>query len=84
MATAGFLEPEIEAVDFTMRYADVDDWWVAQTQMSTRTADADKATGLRHAQRRPRRAGGSRDSPFTQPDDSLIIPARTWVATATA
>ena len=42
METAGFIEPQIEAVDFQIHYDDVDDWWVAQTQMSTRTGDADK------------------------------------------
>jgi SAM-dependent methyltransferase len=83
MATAGFIEPQIEAVDFTMRYADVDDWWVAQTQMSTRTADADK--GMDFATRSDVLAELEEAAmPFTQPDDSLIIPARTWVATATA
>jgi SAM-dependent methyltransferase len=83
MATAGFLEPEIEAVDFTMRYADVDDWWVAQTQMSTRTADADKT--LDFATRSDVLAELEEAAkPFTQPDDSLIIPARTWIASATA
>jgi SAM-dependent methyltransferase len=83
MATAGFLEPEIEAVDFTMRYADVDDWWVAQTQMSTRTADADKQ--LDFATRSDVLADlEAAAQPFTQPDDSLIIPARTWIASATA
>ena len=83
MATAGFIEPVIEAVDFTMRYADVDDWWVAQTQMSTRTADADKA--LDFATRSDVLAELEEAAkPFTQPDDSLIIPARTWIASATA
>ena len=41
MANAGFVEPEVEAVEFTMHYADVDDWWVARTLMSTRMGDAD-------------------------------------------
>ena len=26
MATAGFVEPEVEAVDFAIHYDDVDDW----------------------------------------------------------
>jgi len=83
MATAGFLEPEIEAVDFAMRYDDVDDWWVAQTQTSTRTGDADKQMDF--ATRSDVLAElEAAAAPFTQPDDSLIIPARTWVATATA
>lgn len=83
MATAGFIEPEIEAVEFAMRYDDVDDWWVAQTQMSTRTGDADAQ--LDFATRSDVLAELEEAAkPFTQPDDSLIIPARTWVATATA
>lgn len=83
MATAGFIEPIIDVVDFTMRYEDVDDWWVAQTQMSTRTADADKQMDF--ATRSDVLAElEAAAKPFTQPDDSLIIPARTWVATATA
>jgi hypothetical protein len=83
METAGFIEPEIEAVDFQIHYDDVDDWWVAQTQMSTRTGDADRAMDF--ATRSDVLADLERAAePFTQPDDSLIIPARTWVATATA
>ena len=82
MATAGFLEPQIEAVDFSMRYEDVDDWWVAQTKLSTRTADAD--AGLDFATRSDVLAElEEAAAPFTQPDDSLVIPARTWVASAT-
>ena len=75
--------PQIEAVDFQIHYDDVDDWWVAQTQMSARTGDADKADGLRDEKRRPGRPGDGRRA-LLQPDDRLMIPARTWVATATA
>jgi ubiquinone/menaquinone biosynthesis C-methylase UbiE len=83
MEMAGFVVPEIEAVDFAVHYDDVDDWWVAQTQMSTRTGDADKQMDF--ATRSDVLADLEKAAePFTQPDDSLIIPARTWVATATA
>jgi SAM-dependent methyltransferase len=83
METAGFIQPEIEAVDFQIHYDDVDDWWVAQTQMSTRTGDADRQMDF--ATRSDVLADLERAAePFTQPDDSLVIPARTWVATATA
>ncbi|MBE2315038.1 methyltransferase domain-containing protein [Solirubrobacter sp. CPCC 204708] len=83
MATAGFLEPKVEAVNFVMRYEDVDDWWVAQTQMSTRTGDADAQ--LDFATRSDVLAELEEAAqPFTQPDDRLEIPARTWIATATA
>jgi ubiquinone/menaquinone biosynthesis C-methylase UbiE len=83
METAGFIQPEIEAVDFQIHYEDVDDWWVAQTQMSTRTGDADRQMDF--ATRSDVLADLERAAePFTQPDDTLVIPARTWVATATA
>jgi SAM-dependent methyltransferase len=83
LETAGFIQPEIEAVDFQIHYDDVDDWWVAQTQMSTRTGDADRQMDF--ATRSDVLADLERAAePFTQPDDSLVIPARTWVATATA
>jgi SAM-dependent methyltransferase len=83
MEAAGFIEPEIAAVDFILNYEDVDEWWVAQTQMSTRTGDADRA--MDYATRSDVLADLERASePFLQPDDSLRIPARTWVASATA
>jgi SAM-dependent methyltransferase len=83
MATAGFIEPEITAVDFIVNYASIDDWWVAQTQMSTATGDADRAMDF--ATRSDVLAElEEAATPFLQPDDSLRIPARTWVATATA
>lgn len=83
LEAAGFVQPEVEAVDFTLRYDDVDDWWVSLTQMSTATGDADKRMDF--ATRSDVLADLERaGQPFTQPDDSLIIPARTWVASASA
>jgi SAM-dependent methyltransferase len=83
MEAAGFVEPEVIAVDFTIPYDDVDDWWVAQTNMSVGTAEADAR--LDFATRSDVLADLERAAePFLQPDDSLRIPARTWVATATA
>jgi SAM-dependent methyltransferase len=83
MAAAGFIDPEIDAVEFTIHYASVDDWWVVQTQISTRTGDADKRMDF--ATRSDVLAElEAAAQPFLQPDDSLEIPARTWVAAATA
>jgi SAM-dependent methyltransferase len=83
LGAAGFVEFEIEAVDFVMRYDDVDDWWVAVTQTSTRTGDADRQMDF--ATRSDVLAELEEASkPFEQPDDRLEIPARTWIATATA
>jgi SAM-dependent methyltransferase len=83
MEAAGFIEPEIRAVEFVIPYDDVDDWWVAQTHMSVGTALADER--LDFATRSDVLADLERAAePFLQPDDSLRIPAKTWVATATA
>ena len=83
MKAAGFVEPEIEDVSFTLHYDSIDDWWVAQTQMSTGVGDADRA--MDYATRSDVLADLERAAePFLQPDDSLLIPARTWVAAATA
>jgi SAM-dependent methyltransferase len=82
MESAGFIEPRIAAVDFIVNYPSIDDWWVAQTQLSTATGDADKRMDF--ATRSDVLADLERAAePFTQADDSLEIPARTWVAAAT-
>lgn len=83
LANAGFLEIQIEAIEFHMRYENFDDWWTAVTLTSTRIGDADRAMDFATrsdvlvelepiAER------------FEQPDGSIHIPARTWVAAATA
>jgi SAM-dependent methyltransferase len=83
MQNAGFVEPELEVVEFAFHYDSIDDWWVSQTQMSTRTQDADNAMDF--ATRSDVLAElEDAAKPFLQPDDSLVIPARTWVAAATA
>jgi SAM-dependent methyltransferase len=83
MEAAGFVEPRVEDLEFTLRFEDVDEWWVHQTQTSTRTADADakmdfatRSDVLADLEKAAER--------FEQPDGSLVIPARTWVAAATA
>jgi SAM-dependent methyltransferase len=80
---AGFLDHEIETVGFTNRYASVAEWWDSQTRLSMRTADV--AAGMDAATREAVLADLSeRAADFAQPDGSLEIPARTWVAAATA
>ena len=83
MEAAGFVEPEVDAVDFVMRYATSTTGGSRRRQMSTRTGDADQQMDF--ATRSDVLADLEEAAePFTQPDDSLEIPARTWVATATA
>ena len=83
MATAGFIEPDIEVVDFTMRFEDFDDWWTHLKLTSGSVGEADGKMDF--ATRSDVLAELEKQAePFTQPDDRLEIPARTWIATATA
>jgi SAM-dependent methyltransferase len=83
METAGFVEPEVDAIDFVMRFADFDDWWTHVTLTSGAVGEADSKMDF--ATRSDVLADLEKVAePFTQPDDRLEIPARTWIATATA
>jgi SAM-dependent methyltransferase len=83
MASAGFVEPRVERVDLAFRFEDVDEWWVHVTQTSVRVGLADEQ--LDFATRSDVLADLERAAePFEQADGSLVIPAATWVATATA
>jgi SAM-dependent methyltransferase len=76
---AGFVEYDIEAIEFPMRYESVREWWETTRAMSRFAAQArigDEAEwldALSHAA-----------ADHTAADGSLAIPARTWVAAATA
>jgi SAM-dependent methyltransferase len=79
----GFVEHEVEQVNFVNTYASVADWWEAQTRLSMRVADV--ARSLDDATRASVLAElAERAAEFTREDGSLFIPARTWVAAATA
>jgi SAM-dependent methyltransferase len=80
---AGFTEHHVEALDFDRPYRSAADWWNDHVTVSTWFAEAvarasdDDLAELgdaidRHAER------------FKQPDGTLEIPARTWVAWAAA
>jgi SAM-dependent methyltransferase len=80
---AGFVDPDVDVVDFAYRYASVDDWLDTQGDLSMRFADAVAAldpAGVEDL----RAALHAAAEPFVQPDGSLEIPARTWVAVAEA
>jgi SAM-dependent methyltransferase len=78
LEAAGFVEYEVEAVDFPIRYPSVEAWWETTRSMGLRARNAripdepEWLNALREA---------ARD--WTQDDGSLTIPARTWVAAAT-
>jgi SAM-dependent methyltransferase len=83
LEAAGFVEHEVRTVDFRQRFASVPAWWEAQKQLSMVTADADRA--LDAAGRDELLAALARAAePYVQPDGSLLVPARTWVAAAVA
>jgi hypothetical protein len=83
LANAGFVDPQIEAVEFHMHFDDFDDWWSAVTLTSTRIGDADR--NMDFATRSDVLAELEHTAEaFEQPDGSIKIPARTWVARATA
>jgi SAM-dependent methyltransferase len=83
LEAAGFVEPQVETVEFTMRYPTFEDWWEAQQDMGLRFRQAVGAAGPagREEVRETLRAAAE---PYAAPDGSLAFPARTWVAAASA
>ena len=78
LENAGFVEYEVETVDFPIRYPSVDAWWATSRSMSIRAgrAHVDDPAELLAAL-----AEAARD--WTGDDGSIAVPARTWVAAAT-
>jgi SAM-dependent methyltransferase len=78
LENAGFVEYEVETVDFPIRYPSVDAWWATSRSMSMRAgrAQVDDPAELLAAL-----ADAARE--WTGDDGSLAVPARTWVAAAT-
>ena len=80
---AGFVDFELAAVDFTVSYASLEDWWASTQDLSMRFADA--TASLDEATKAEIRAAlGEAAGPFTDGDGAIAIPARTWTAVATA
>jgi SAM-dependent methyltransferase len=78
LVAAGFVEYEVEALEFPIRYPSVEAWWTTTQSMgmrahAARIADRDEWLGAL--------ADAAKD--WTADDGSLAIPARTWVAAAT-
>jgi SAM-dependent methyltransferase len=80
LEAAGFVEFEVSSLAFTMRYPSVEAWWERSVDMSLRVQDR---TSTDHdAEIVAALADHAR--PWTAEDGSLAVPARTWVAAATA
>jgi SAM-dependent methyltransferase len=82
LEVAGFVDYEVAAVDFAMRYPSARGWWDEQAAMSMRLRDAAARMG-RDEIDEVVAALEQRAAPWTQDDGSLALPARTWVAAAT-
>ena len=81
LESAGFVENRVESVTFQFRYSDVGDWWAAQVQTSTRSADADAQMDT--STRQAVLADMADVAAAFEQDGGIVIPARTWVAAAT-
>ncbi|HET8757239.1 MAG TPA: methyltransferase domain-containing protein [Solirubrobacteraceae bacterium] len=78
LEAVGFVEYEVEALDFPVRYPSVEEWWATSRAMGVTVSEAridDEGEILG--------ALAAAAEPWTQDDGSLAIPARTWVAAAT-
>jgi ubiquinone/menaquinone biosynthesis C-methylase UbiE len=76
---AGFVEYDLEVIEFTMRYASVDEWWEttrAMGQIARRARIDDEPEWLDALARAA--------AEWTAADGSLAVPARTWGAVGTA
>jgi SAM-dependent methyltransferase len=83
LEVAGFVDYEVAAVDFAMRYPSARGWWDEQAAMSMRLRDA--AAGMSRDEVDDVVAALERNGePWSSADGALAIPARTWVAAATA
>ena len=80
---AGFVEYEVTAVDFTVAYDSLEDWWASTRDMSMRFADA--TAGLNAGTASEIQAAlAEAAEPYTDDDGAIALPARTWTAVATA
>jgi SAM-dependent methyltransferase len=80
---AGFTGHEVETVDFALTFPSVDAWIDTQRDLSTRFRDA--LAGLDAAEREDVLATVREQGlPYVQEDGSIVLPARSWVASASA
>lgn len=83
LATAGFEDIEIEPVDFVFPFASSDEHFEHQRTFSTWLSDT--VARLSPAENTALRdAIDAKLEPYQAPDGSLRLPARTWVASASA
>jgi SAM-dependent methyltransferase len=75
----GFDDPAVEPVEFTLRFSSVAEWWDTEYRRSGRLSSArpfDTREVLAEL--------AAASAPYTRVDGALELPARTWMASATA
>jgi SAM-dependent methyltransferase len=77
----GFVEYEVHALDFAFRYPSARAWWDASRDTSLRVREAPLGPGEEDD---VVAALAEQAAPWTSDDGALAVPARTWVAAATA
>jgi SAM-dependent methyltransferase len=80
---AGFIEHAVQAVDFSYRFASVEDWWTTQSGLSMMVRDATAAMDAATREALVEELRG-RVARWTGDDGRLEFPARSWVAWAEA
>jgi SAM-dependent methyltransferase len=77
LEATGFVDYEVQLLDFPMRYASAEDWWASARHMGLRVSEA-------HVEDEQEMIGALAQAaqPWTT-EEGLAIPARTWVAAAT-
>jgi SAM-dependent methyltransferase len=81
LEAAGFVEYEVDTVDFAYRYGSVEDWFAGQRRISGRIRQLRLDDATRDAVVEELRG---RAAAWTDESGALAIPARTWVAWAEA
>jgi hypothetical protein len=80
----GFDDVEVDTVEFAMRYpGGVEAWWQATYDTSTRFREATDGLG-EDVKTELRAEATERFARHVGPDGALTLPARTWVAVASA
>jgi SAM-dependent methyltransferase len=80
LESAGFVEFEVVSLPFTVRYDSVGHWWEVANDISLRVRER----ASRGQDEEIVAALTEKARPWTADDGSLALPARTWVAAATA
>jgi SAM-dependent methyltransferase len=80
LEAAGFVDFEVESLPFTVRYRSVDHWWEVANDIALRVRER----ASRDQDGEILEALSARAQQWTAEDGSLALPARTWVAAATA